>query len=92
MDIGRLHILVVDDVTRRGLVLGFVFGATALAAGGASLRWLDGAALRAGVAVFALFLWGPILSVVSATSSMSGGQIEQAFDCRCDFPLAHPRA
>jgi hypothetical protein len=48
-------------VARWGLVLGFVFGAIALAAGGAAPRWPDGAALRAGVAVFALFR-GPILS------------------------------
>jgi len=50
-------------VARWGLVLGFVFGAVALATGGAALRWLDGATLRAGVAVFALFLWGAIPSI-----------------------------
>jgi hypothetical protein len=52
-------------MARWGLVLGFVFGVSALAAGGAALRWLDGAALWAGMAVFGLFLWGAILSVRS---------------------------
>jgi hypothetical protein len=52
-------------MARWGLFLGFVFGTIALTAGGAALRWLDGAALWVGMGVFALFLWGAILAIRS---------------------------
>jgi putative transposase len=42
-----------------------------------------------GVTEFRFRLSGTALSV---TFSLSGGQVEQAFGGRCDFPLRHPRA
>ena len=48
---------------RWGLPLGCVFLVVALVAGALTLRWLDGAALWAGVGVAALFFYAAILCV-----------------------------
>jgi hypothetical protein len=52
-------------MARWGLCLGCVFGAIAVAAVVATMRWLDGPVAWAGWGAFALFGWAAVMAVYS---------------------------